>query len=528
MEKNMPNTSNNIPTTSHKFDSSPNPGKLIQSLRHLGYDNYSAIADIVDNSFDADAQEVKIIVRKKDKEIEIFIADNGDGMSEEILGQAIRLGSDTPKNAESDLGKFGMGLCTATLSICRQTTVLTKSRDNELLKAVNDVDEVIRSSAFISFLGPPDATDIALFNEFLGSTEHGTIICLKNCDNLANSSNTTILSNKIKKELAQTFRYFLKSGRRIYVNGDQLKPFDPIEWDDEKTEKYDDGFIDIEFELPNKMRSTERVSVKIAIVKDNSERGENELNNSQLSQGFYIMRNNREILAAASLGFFTKHNSFNRLRGEISFSGNLDQLFGINFTKKNIVLTQSLEDKLKNYLGPQITSIKNKQGQQNRKEAPENIKEIHQDASKEINRKAKLLIRPKALIEKRATSNKITEKNPPRVPSTLTREPAENTQTGFAANASFETSSMGISGEMYEAQQRGRTTVVTYNSDHPFYQRFILNYGNSDRALVAGIDYLIYSLATAELSLNLEEDDVRILVNNFKGTVSSNLRTLLS
>ena len=78
-------------TFSHK--NLPNPSKLIESLRYLGYDNYGAIADLVDNSWDAGAKKVKIWVRIRSGEPEIIIADDGTGMDEAVLNQAIKLGS---------------------------------------------------------------------------------------------------------------------------------------------------------------------------------------------------------------------------------------------------------------------------------------------------------------------------------------------------------------------------------------------------------------------------------------------------
>src|SRR6266404_5997600 len=128
--------------------SSPNPAKLIESLRCLGYDNYYAIADLVDNSLDANAKNVTVLARIRNKEPEIIVADDGTGMDEGTLDQAIRLGSLVEKDPSTDLGKFGMGLCTASLSICRRTMVITKTQDGELLKAINDVDEVKRRNDF--------------------------------------------------------------------------------------------------------------------------------------------------------------------------------------------------------------------------------------------------------------------------------------------------------------------------------------------------------------------------------------------
>src|SRR5260370_31437160 len=96
-------------------NSSPNPAKLIESLRYLGYDNYHAISDIVDNSVDAGAKNIRVIVRTSKGAPEIVVADDGLGMDEEILDQAIRLRSLVEKEASNALGPFGMELSTAPL-----------------------------------------------------------------------------------------------------------------------------------------------------------------------------------------------------------------------------------------------------------------------------------------------------------------------------------------------------------------------------------------------------------------------------
>src|SRR5229473_1622572 len=169
-------------TGTFNHSSSPNPAKLIESLRYLGYDNYHALPDIVDNSIDAGAKNIKVVVRAHDGEPEIVIADDGVGMDEDILDQAIRLGSLVEKDAASDLGKFGMGLCTASLSICRQTTVLTKTQDGDLLKAVNDVDEVQRLNEFVSVFEKASADDKAMFEQLVGNAPSGTAVILRKCD----------------------------------------------------------------------------------------------------------------------------------------------------------------------------------------------------------------------------------------------------------------------------------------------------------------------------------------------------------
>lgn len=83
----------------------PNAAKLISSLRHSGYDNYTAIEDLIDNSIDADAKMIRVIAENKNGVPRIMIFDNGTGMDAEVLDEALKLGSDTSKN-NKHLGKF--------------------------------------------------------------------------------------------------------------------------------------------------------------------------------------------------------------------------------------------------------------------------------------------------------------------------------------------------------------------------------------------------------------------------------------
>ena len=130
----------------------PNPAKLLDSLRSTGYDNYNAIMDIVDNSIDAEAKNIWIDITGKDENFTILIADDGKGMSFDILDQALKLGSETEKDIDSDLGRFGMGLSTATLSICKRTIVLTKTKNGEFLKSETDLDWVMLNNKFSKYL----------------------------------------------------------------------------------------------------------------------------------------------------------------------------------------------------------------------------------------------------------------------------------------------------------------------------------------------------------------------------------------
>ena len=510
--------------TQYTHDSSPNAGKLIESLRHVGYDNYHAIPDIVDNSIDASAKNIKVVVRTTGGEPEIIIADDGVGMDAEILDQAIRLGSLVEKEAASDLGKFGMGLCTASLSICRQTIVLTKTPDGELLKAINDVDEVKRLGKFVSVFEKAGAEDQVLFTSMVGDGPSGTVIILRKCDNLQNR-NLTLFSRTLAKHMARIFRYFITAGLNIYVNDDRLAGIDPLEWENPKTERFDDGQIEIKI-VDDGKTIVDVIRVKLAVLPDSAD-GEVAIAQNLKSQGFYILRNNREVLDAVTLDFFSKHNDFNRLRAEIHFTGTLDKYMGVNFTKRNVAPHQSLWDQLNQYISGQLKTIRSRVRKAQQAETPADVADVHKSVEQEIQRKSKLLMTPKAPKEQREPKKKRNgEKDEPET-STRTREPREKLQPGgFAANCRFDTASMGEGGGIYEAEQQGRTVIVRWNSDHPFYKRFVLE-NVQDKRIVAASDFLIYSLACAELMWFTNEETVG-LIHNLKSVMSANMRTLLS
>jgi hypothetical protein len=96
------------------------------SLRDIGYDLPSAIADLVDNSIDAGARAIRVDVCRKGQESFVRIADDGSGMSERVLEEAMRYGS-RRMYGERHLGKYGLGLKTASLSHCRRLTVATRT-----------------------------------------------------------------------------------------------------------------------------------------------------------------------------------------------------------------------------------------------------------------------------------------------------------------------------------------------------------------------------------------------------------------
>jgi len=501
----------------------PNAGRLIESLRYLGYGNYEALADLVDNAVDAEAQQIKLTVQQRNNQPYISIADTGTGMSEAVLDQALRLGSLTSRDLNSDLGKFGMGLVTASLSIAKNCYAITRGSDGCFASGW-DVDEIINRNAFVKHFAKATPDEIEQLNEQIGKESTGTLVILTKCDNLNNRNLSSFASN-LRHHVGRVHRHFIQAGRVVTVNGDVVAAIDPLQLGDELTETVIDELIPVTVTEEGEKR-TENVRARIVLVPDVPS-NELEVGKSMKAQGFYVMRNQREVMNAVTLDFFTKHNDFNRMRGEVFFPGTLDKLVGIEFTKRQVNFEQSLYDQLASILKPTCRTIKRREANKKRVETSDVQQQLHLQSAKAISEKDKLLIKPKAVIEKRAAvaggaNGKTSVKlEPSRERKNLNRTQAVETRL----NCEIREERLGPNGQIYECDLEGRKLVLRYNVEHPFYQRFIVDYLNESR-LVTAADFFIYSMATAELKM-MDEGELDA-VNNFKAILSANLRTLLN
>src|SRR5216110_342418 len=134
--------------SSRVLENPPHARRTMEALRELGYDSYASILDIIDNCIDARAVKIKIEIGEQKGDIVITIEDDGTGMDEATLSEALRLGSDTEREA-GDLGKFGMGLVTASIGLSQQVEVLTKEVDEPMLFGGFDLEEIAVENKFL-------------------------------------------------------------------------------------------------------------------------------------------------------------------------------------------------------------------------------------------------------------------------------------------------------------------------------------------------------------------------------------------
>jgi hypothetical protein len=493
----------------------PNAAKLIESLRHVGYDNYNALADLADNSLDANASICRVWLKQDKGQPSILIADNGNGMDDPTLNQALRLGSMVDKDRQSDLGRFGMGLTTATLSLCRRVVVLTKTESGPLLKAITDVDDMKDANKFKAEFGGITPEDIAMFAELTGGAKSGTVLQMLKVDRLTNS-NLSVASDILRKKFGRIFRMFLQSKCKIEINGKPVEAFDPLNplADEPSRIIHDETF---EFLLPSGEKET--VRLRVAHLPLRSQDLNKELGINVSNQGFYVLRNLREIVDGVTLDLFTKNPMLNRFRAELHLSGAMDDAIQIDFAKSRVNPIQSLRDKIQAVVGPHITYLRREYQKNSAKSALSEIQ--HQESENEIAKKAKILQLPEQPKKTRAAVIR-TKRNPK--DKEQQPEQVEEKSTRLRKVCRFEEVDFGAQGQLYEAYPDGSSVVVQLNTAHPFYQRILEPYINNPDVRTA-LDYLLFSMAAAEMRHSIDEEKSELLTA-FKTTVSGNLRSL--
>ncbi len=479
-------------------DNTPNAEKLLEALRSSGYDSYSAISDIVDNSLDANADMIKVEVGKAHAdEILISIADNGDGMDHNTLDQALRLGSLTPRNNEN-LGKYGMGLITASISLGRRLIVITK-KEGKYTTGVHDLDEVGQAKKFVKTIRESNDVETNYFLQALGGVDSGTIVTIQKIDNIQNK-NLSSFSSKLVRDFGEIFRYFLEANKKILVNNKEVKPYDPLMLSYEDTQTFIDD--EHEFEMDG-VKSSARL--RIVHLPKFAHAESDRLGLNIPNQGFYVMRNNRQIAHGESLGVFKKHGDFNRFRAELFINGSLDRIVGVNFKKEGIRLNDELRSWIERLATPQIEAVRRLAKKEQKKRSGY---VDHSSSKRLIGNKSSLLKKPK-----------LSE-------SDLEKPGLRSVRSEDFANVEFKVDSNTRLAPLFQAELVGKSLVISYNSDHPFYEKVFME-AQDNPDLTNALDSLVYSTSLALIQITSRQK-LWPLQEDFYDYMSDNLRALLT
>ena len=349
----------------------------IQTFRDNGYKNTaSAISELIDNSIDAKAKNIQILVfeetitksNRPQKQIsKIVVLDDGSGMNENDLKTSLQFGNGTKLDADKGIGKFGIGLPNASVSQCKKVEVYTWQK-NKSFYTYLDIDEVKENKQ----QNINDVEEKNLPEEIrkeIKLKDTGTAIIWTNCDRLDIARGDT-LYRRMSKKLCRVFRHYLDKNSKFkqkinisykVVDGDfeeELVPNDPMYlsvpnnlpgYEDEavmdlKTNDDDtrEGKIELTFLNP-KTNNYENSNVyfRFSFIRDDVWKKETDQTSPfqihlKRNSGISFVRDGREI-DFGNFGYFTTYELRDRYWGcEIRFDPILDTIFGVSNDKQGV------------------------------------------------------------------------------------------------------------------------------------------------------------------------------------------------
>lgn len=327
------------------------PGvELLESMRSVGYSFNAAIADIVDNSIAANATKIDVFADAVDGGW-VCVFDDGTGMTPSQARDALKLaGTRNIERGSNDLGRFGLGLKTASLSQGRRLTVVTK-RDGVSTGLQWDLDFVLATGNWA--IRVLDSQDIEALprSELIDEAVHGTLVVWESLDYLLAGAHdvSTWMSNRLSElrdHLGLVFQRFLegRGALRINVNGIQVSPIDPFLEGNPRTQVAPVEKISIEghavtvaaFTLPHSSYLTTK------------ERKREDLGaRMREHQGFYVYRNRRLISAGGWFGMSKQDELSKQTRVRVEIPPALDHQWQLDVKKSRIEPPQAFRSRLR-------------------------------------------------------------------------------------------------------------------------------------------------------------------------------------
>lgn len=319
-------------------------------MRSFGYSLNTAISDLIDNSITAKASNVWIDFEWDDEKTWISISDDGIGMDEEKLKNAMKIGSQSPllPREKNDLGRFGLGLKSASFSQSQVMTVITKTESSDFFARTWDINFVQKEEEWI--MGVPDADEDKNLKKRLKKLKSGTTVYLQELDGLDLTDKDTakrhffIKINELKEHLETYFHRFLsKNNFKIIINDNELFPWDPFleglseELDSE--EMHNDLISIKSYILPHK----DSLKNKNDIEKRKKAEG---IKGWQHQQGFYIYRNERLIVNGEWLGNENPLIDQQLGRIKVDIPNSLDREWEVDVMKSKITPKGNIRDSL--------------------------------------------------------------------------------------------------------------------------------------------------------------------------------------
>lgn len=347
----------------------PSAKRLIKSLRDMGYDFAQAVADVVDNSIEAGATLVAIDVEFDGDDSWVRIADNGCGMKPEELREAMRYGAERDY-VEDDLGKFGLGLKTASMSQCQRLSVASRwNKDRADITAYAwDLDHIEKTNRWEIL--PLERGGLRPAIRHPLKDTRGTVVLWERLDRILGYKHPygevarkrlSQTCREIELHLGMVFHRFLTGEARsrklkLLLNGNVIVPWDPFCRNQPKTKALTPITIPIEHEgvagevrfEPFVLPHQEDFTPPDAFDKASGPAKWNQ------QQGFYIYRAGRMIQSGGWSNLRASDEHTKLARVAVNFSPALDEAFKINVAKMRVQLPAVIRDQVRDATTPVI------------------------------------------------------------------------------------------------------------------------------------------------------------------------------
>ena len=360
----------------------PSPSRLIENLTQIGYSVPVAIADLIDNSIQAKASEIDIKIYTSDilGEPCVVICDNGVGMNKKELVNAMKFGSDKDYD-KKDLGKFGLGLKTASLSQCRILTVISKPRLSPDTKSkLNickwDMTHVYENDKWDVF--NPSLEDLEDYEKevFYTYEEYlkygGTLVIWSDMKEFIpdlyseNSEKSSLclsnMINDLESHLGLVFHRFIEgsvSGRKsikIDVSGKEIESIDPFCKKERSTRQLDKKNIVMKYTERGEIKKSKVTLSPYILPKEGQFSSPqaytkaSKLGTWLSKQGFYFYRNGRLLKFGGWSSCATQDKRNIYLRVAVDFDEKQDLPFQVNISKEKASIPQEYKQEVKNWL----------------------------------------------------------------------------------------------------------------------------------------------------------------------------------
>jgi len=343
------------------FDVPPSAARLTGSLRDIGYDFHTAVADLIDNSIAAGARQVDVSLVFDPNASYVLISDDGVGMTPRAILEALRFGT-RREYARNELGRFGLGLKTGSFSQCRKLTVVSRHAASRPVCHVRtlDLDFIERADSWAVL---QDEGGNAIEQAARNLQERpGTVVVWEKLDRVlpdryAESGwgrrRLNSLARKTAEHLSMVFHRFIAGADglepvAISVNDEKLTAWDPFARDEPGTLAVDPEIFEVEtsngssditfrgYVLPPRDRfsTPERFERMSGPLKWNRQ------------QGLYVYRADRLVQYGGWNGLRGIDEHTKLARASIDFDTDLDETFQINVAKMSIVLPATLKNML--------------------------------------------------------------------------------------------------------------------------------------------------------------------------------------